>query len=198
MIQTDSCTFCSVWNLAQFLTSPYNNFQVANLNKYTSIDKVAKQDFCPKICFDLIPGNSDAFSTEIKTHSRHFGGVSLLNITTNCDFNASAANAITYKDYVKWLIPGTRWLMNYLQRMVRNMDNLHHQTNWRKDCNLQWNWKCICHYQDWQKEVHGMLEVQNACTSSHGNGIANIRSPSFYQKPQKGIPMDKSAHWKTC
>jgi hypothetical protein len=48
--------------MALFSTNPYNNFQAANSKEYISLDKGAKQDFCPETCFDLIPGNNDAFS----------------------------------------------------------------------------------------------------------------------------------------
>jgi hypothetical protein len=49
-----------------YSTNPFNNFHAANSKEYISLDKGAKQDFRPKIRFDLIPGNSDAFSAEIK------------------------------------------------------------------------------------------------------------------------------------
>jgi hypothetical protein len=52
--------------MASFSMNPYNNFQAANLKEYISLDKGAKQDFRPEIRFNIIPGNSDLFSAEIK------------------------------------------------------------------------------------------------------------------------------------
>jgi len=66
----DSLTF-SPSKMASFSTNPYNNFQTANSKDYISIDKVAKQDFEPETCFDLIPGNSDPFLAEIESIPRN-------------------------------------------------------------------------------------------------------------------------------
>jgi hypothetical protein len=67
-LKFDSLTFClSFENMALFWTNPYNNFQSANSKEYIALDKEAKQDFCPETRFDIIPGNSDIFSAEIKT-----------------------------------------------------------------------------------------------------------------------------------
>jgi hypothetical protein len=52
--------------MASYSTNPYNNFQAANSKKYISLNKGAKQDFRPETCFNIIPGNSDLFSAEIK------------------------------------------------------------------------------------------------------------------------------------
>jgi hypothetical protein len=52
--------------MASFSMNPYNNFQAANSKENNSLDKGAKQNFYPEICFDMIHGNSDAFSAEIK------------------------------------------------------------------------------------------------------------------------------------
>jgi hypothetical protein len=84
--------------MSPYSTSPYNNFQAANSKEYISLDKGAKQDFRPKTCFDLIPGNSNPFSSKIKKCSRQFGYGSLLNVPTNHDVDATDTNAITYKD----------------------------------------------------------------------------------------------------
>ncbi len=48
--------------------NPYNNFQAANSKEYISLNKGAKQDFHPETCYDIIPGNSDVFSAEIKKY----------------------------------------------------------------------------------------------------------------------------------
>jgi hypothetical protein len=84
--------------MSLYSTNPYNNFQAANSKEYISLDKRAKQEFRPKTCFDLIPGNSDPFSNEIKKCSRQFGYGSLLNVPTNRGVNATDANVFTYKD----------------------------------------------------------------------------------------------------
>ena len=68
--------------MALFSTNPYNNFQAANSKEYISLDKGAEQDFCHENCFDLIPGNSDAFSANIERCSKQFGYGSLFNIPT--------------------------------------------------------------------------------------------------------------------
>ena len=60
----------SVSKMALFSTNPYNNVQAANSKEYISLDKGAKQDFCPETHFDLIPGNSDAFSAKIERCSK--------------------------------------------------------------------------------------------------------------------------------
>jgi hypothetical protein len=52
--------------MALFSMNPYKNFQAANSKVYISLGKGPKQDFHPETCFDLVPGNSDAFSAEIK------------------------------------------------------------------------------------------------------------------------------------
>ncbi len=80
--------------------NPYNNFQAANSEEYNSLDKGAKQDFCPETCFDLIPGNSDAFSAKIERDSKQFGYGSLLNVPTNQNVDTSDANKITYSGHV--------------------------------------------------------------------------------------------------
>jgi hypothetical protein len=84
--------------MSLYLTNPYNNFQAANLKEYISPGKGAKQDFHPKTRFDLIPGNSNPFSNEIKKCSRQFGCGSLLNVPTNRNVNATDANVFRYKD----------------------------------------------------------------------------------------------------
>jgi hypothetical protein len=58
--------FASVLKMASFSINLYNNFQSVNSKEHIALDKGAKQDFCPKTHLDIIPGNSDAFSAEIK------------------------------------------------------------------------------------------------------------------------------------
>ncbi len=38
--------------------NPYNYFQAVNSKEYISLNKGAKQDFRPEICYNIIPGNS--------------------------------------------------------------------------------------------------------------------------------------------
>jgi hypothetical protein len=83
-----------------FSMNPYNNFQAANSKECVFLDKGVKEDFHLETCFDLIPGNSDAFSAEIKKFSKHFGYGYLLNDPTNQNVDTSDANAITYQDHV--------------------------------------------------------------------------------------------------
>ena len=75
--------------------NPYNNFQAAN-----SLYKGAKHDFCPETCYNIIPGNSDVFSAEIKNYAAQFGYGSLLNVLSDRDVDASDANTIIYKNHV--------------------------------------------------------------------------------------------------
>jgi hypothetical protein len=89
--------------MASFSTNPYNNFQSANSKEYIALDKGAKQDFCPKTRFNIIPGKSDAFSAEIKKCSTQFGYGSLLNVLSDCDVDAADANAITYKQPINMI-----------------------------------------------------------------------------------------------
>jgi hypothetical protein len=83
--------------MALFSTNPYNNFQSTNSQEYIALDKGAKQDFHPKTHFNIIPGNSDAFSAEIEKYSTQFGYGSLLNVPSNRYVDAADANVITYK-----------------------------------------------------------------------------------------------------
>ncbi len=80
--------------------NPCNNFQAANSKEYISLDKGAKQDFCPETPFDLIPGNSDAFSAKIERYSKQFGYGSLFNIPNNQNVDVSDENKISYSDHV--------------------------------------------------------------------------------------------------
>ena len=75
--------------MASFLKNPYNNFQAANSKEYITLDRGAKQGFHPKTGFNLIPGNSDVFSSEIKKYTTQYGYGSLLNILSDCDVDAT-------------------------------------------------------------------------------------------------------------
>jgi hypothetical protein len=86
--------------MSLYSTNPYNNFQAPNLKEYISLDEGTKQDFRPKMHFELIPGNSNPFSSEVKICSRLFGYGSLLNVPTNHNVDATDTNAITYKDHI--------------------------------------------------------------------------------------------------
>jgi hypothetical protein len=65
------------------------------LKENITLEKGAKQDFCPNTCFDLIPGNSYSFSAEIKKYATQFRYRSLLNVPTNRDVDATDAKIIT-------------------------------------------------------------------------------------------------------
>ena len=86
--------------MASYSTNPYNNFHAANSKEYISLDKGAKQDFRPETRFDIIPGNSDLFSAEIKKYSTQFGYGALLNVPSERDVDATDPNIITYKNHV--------------------------------------------------------------------------------------------------
>jgi hypothetical protein len=79
--------FAFSFKMASYSTNPYNNFQAANSKEYISLDKGAKQDFRPETRFDIIPGNSDLFSAEIKKCATQFGYGALLNVTTDHNFS---------------------------------------------------------------------------------------------------------------
>ena len=89
--------------MASYSTNPYNNFQAGNSKEYISLDKGAKQDFRPETRFDIIPGNSDLFSTEIEKCATQFGYGALLNVPSGCDIDATDPNIITYKDHVNMI-----------------------------------------------------------------------------------------------
>jgi hypothetical protein len=95
--------FASVLKNALFSTNPYNNFLSANSKEYIALDKGSKQDFRPKTCFNIIPGNSDAFSAEIKKYSAQFGYGSFLNVPSNRDVDAADANVITYNQPINMI-----------------------------------------------------------------------------------------------
>ncbi len=83
-----------------YSTNPYNNFHAANSKEYISLDKGAKHDFRPETRFDIIPGNSDLFSAEIKKYSTQFGYGALLNVLSERSVDATDPNIITYMNHV--------------------------------------------------------------------------------------------------
>ena len=89
--------------MASYSTNLYNNYQAANLKEYISLDKGAKQDFCPETRFDIIPGNSDLFSAEIKKCSTQFSYGPLLNVPSECDVDATDPNIIPYRNHVNMI-----------------------------------------------------------------------------------------------
>ena len=89
--------------MASYSTNPYNNYQAANSEEYISVDKGAKQDFCPETRFDIIPGNSDLFSAEIEKCSTQFGYGALLNVLSERDVNATDPNIITYRNHINMI-----------------------------------------------------------------------------------------------
>ena len=86
--------------MASYSTNPYNNFHAANSKEYISLDKGAKQDFRPETRFDIIPGNSDLFSAEIKKCAALFGYGALLNVLSDCTVDATDSNTITYNNHI--------------------------------------------------------------------------------------------------
>ncbi len=114
--------------------NPFNNFHAANLKEYISLDKWAKQDFRPKIRFDLIPGNSYAFSAEIKKCSRQFGYGSLLNVTTRHDVDATNPNVIIYKDHVNMI---NTWNKIEDNSIVKNANEVKGTRDWTSSATIQ-------------------------------------------------------------
>jgi hypothetical protein len=94
--------------MALYLTNPYNNFHAANSKEYISLDKGAKQDFCPETRFDIIPGNSNLFSAEIEKCAVFFGYGALLNVPSDCTVDATDSNTITYNNHIHMIKHGTR------------------------------------------------------------------------------------------
>jgi hypothetical protein len=79
-----------------FLTNPYNNYYSATSKEYIALDKTAKQDFGPKIRFDLLPGNLDSFATDLDKYSKQYGYGFFFNIRTAHQVDPSDVNNITY------------------------------------------------------------------------------------------------------
>jgi hypothetical protein len=75
-----------------FSTNPYNNYYAANSKGFISLNKAAKQDFHPKICYDLLPGNADSFAANLEKFPKQFGYGFLLNIPTTHQTDATDAN----------------------------------------------------------------------------------------------------------
>ncbi len=82
------------------MTNPCNNFQAANSKEYISLDKGAKQDFRPETCFDIVPGNSDLFSAEIKKCAALFGCGVLLNAPFDCTVDTTNSKTTTYNNHI--------------------------------------------------------------------------------------------------
>jgi hypothetical protein len=120
--------------MSLYSPTPYNNFQAANSKEYISRDKGAKQDFHPKTCFDLIPGNSDPFSNEIKKCSRQFRYGSLLNVPINCNINATDANVFTNKDPIN-IIDTWNKITNDL--IAKNANEVWGTRDWTIPVNMQ-------------------------------------------------------------
>jgi hypothetical protein len=81
-----------------FLTNPYNNYYTADLKEFIALNKLAKQDFRLDTHFDLLPGNVDAFTTEIEKYAKQFGFSFLLNIATTRQVDATNANLFAYSN----------------------------------------------------------------------------------------------------
>jgi hypothetical protein len=114
--------------MALFSRNPYNNFQAANSNEYISLDKGANQDFHPETCFDLIPGNSDAFYPKIKKDSKQFGYGSLFHIPTNQNVDTSDENKITYSGHVNII---NSWNKTSDDLIERNPNEVWGTQDWR-------------------------------------------------------------------
>jgi hypothetical protein len=121
--------------MASYSTNPFNNFHAANLKEYISLDKGVKQDFRPKIRFDLIPGNSDAFSAEIKKCSRQFGYGSLLNVPTRGDVDTTDPNVIIYKDHVNMINTWNNKIDN--DSIAKNKNEVWGTRDWTSSATMQ-------------------------------------------------------------
>ena len=86
-----------------FSTNPYNNYYAANLKEFISLDKAAKQDFRPRTCYNLLPGNADSFAVDLKKYAKHYGYSFLLNVPSTRAVNATNANAFVYSDQIHML-----------------------------------------------------------------------------------------------
>jgi hypothetical protein len=120
--------------MSLYSINPYNNFQAANLKEYISLDKGAKQEFHPKTRFDLIPGNSDPFSSKIKKCSKQFGYGPLLNVPTNRNVDATDTNAITYKDPINII---DTWNKITDDLIAKNANETWGTCNWTIPINMQ-------------------------------------------------------------
>jgi hypothetical protein len=89
--------------MASYSTNPYNNFQATNSKEYISLDKGAKQDFRPETRFDIIPGNSNHFSAEIKKCAALFGYGALLNVLSDRAVDNSDSNIIIYRNHINMI-----------------------------------------------------------------------------------------------
>jgi hypothetical protein len=78
--------------------NPYNNYYAADSKEFIAFDKSTKQDFCPDTHFDLLPGNADAFASEIEKYAKQFGYSFLLNIPTTCQVKTTKATLFTYSN----------------------------------------------------------------------------------------------------
>jgi hypothetical protein len=100
-----------------FLTNPYNNYYAANLKEFISLDKAAKQDFHPEICYDLLPSNVNSCAANLKKFSKQFGYRFLLNIATTCQTDASNSNTFVYSNQIHMLKTWNRVTENTSQSM---------------------------------------------------------------------------------
>jgi hypothetical protein len=89
--------------MASYSTNRHNNYQATNSKEYISLDKGARQDFRLETRFDIIPGNSDLFSAEIKKCSTQFGYGALLNVPFERDVDATDSSIITYRNHVNMI-----------------------------------------------------------------------------------------------
>jgi hypothetical protein len=83
-----------------FLTNPYNNYYAANSKEFISLDKAAKQDFCPESHCYLLPGNADSTTANLEKFSKQFGYGFLLNIMTTHQTDATDANTFVYSNQI--------------------------------------------------------------------------------------------------
>jgi hypothetical protein len=113
--------------MASFSMNPYNNFQAANSKEYISLNKGAKQDFCPETCYNIIPGNSDIFSAEIQKYAAQFGYGSLLNAPSDRNVDASDANTITYKNHIHMI---KTWNKISDELIAKNANEVWGTCNW--------------------------------------------------------------------
>jgi hypothetical protein len=178
--------------MALFSTYPYNNFQSANSKECIALDKGAKKDFHPKTRFDIIPGNSDAFSAEMKIYSTQFGFGSLLNDPSNRDVDAADANVITYKQPINMIKTWNKMTDNISAKSASNflrhlqLDNFCYQENGRIFCSMWQSWNSFSTYQNLQ-EIHGTLEIRHLCPSFHSTVDSRCSS---HNQDSRFVPVD--------
>ncbi len=80
------------------------------------LTKEPNKTFVLRLASTLIPGNSDAISTEIKKYSTQFRYRSLLNAPSDRDVDAADANVITYKQPINMIKSWNKMTANIIAK----------------------------------------------------------------------------------